>query len=133
MISNATPLICLSKMNQLNLLKELFKKITITTTVRDEVLVKDKEGYTLIEQAILGGWIKIQDPKNEINFEIDKGENTSINLARELKDKLILDDSRGIRIAKSLNITYMRTISIILLALQKKLLNKKQTSIKKTS
>ena len=44
MISNSTPLILLSKINQLTILKKVFNKITIPEGVKDEVLIENKRG-----------------------------------------------------------------------------------------
>ncbi len=127
MISNASPLICLAKLNQLELLKKLFGKIIITTPVKDEVLIIDKEGFLTIEKAIQKGWIKVLDPKSEIYFKVGRGENSSINLAKEIRETLIIDDANAIKIAKSFNINFIRTTTILLMALEKSFIDKKQT------
>ena len=126
MICNATPLICLAKINQIDILKMLFHEIIIPKAVEDEVVVEGKPGYAIIKKAIENGWIKILNPKNNLDLELGKGENSAINLAREKKDSLILDDAFAIRVATSFNIPFFRTTSIILLALRKKIINKNQ-------
>jgi len=126
MISNSSPLIFLAKINQLGLLEKLFGSIIITSDVRVEVLEDKKDGYKIIEKAIQEGWIKILDPENEVDFGIDKGENSSVNLARELKGTLIIDDADAIKIAKTFNIKILRTTTILLMSLKKLLIDKKQ-------
>ena len=126
MICNSTPLIYLAKINQLELLKKLFHKITITQIVKEEVLIEGKPGYSIINNAIKEGWIKIFNPKKDISLGIDKGENSTINLAREKKDTLIIDDALGIKIAKSFNIDFIRTTSVIIMSLKKNIINKEQ-------
>ncbi|OGJ19009.1 hypothetical protein A3K73_07705 [Candidatus Pacearchaeota archaeon RBG_13_36_9] len=126
MISNSTPLICLAKLNQLELLKKLFNKITIPDFVKEEVVVAGKPGYEVINKAIKEGWIKIENPKENLELGLGKGENAAINLAKEKRDKILINDAFAIKAVKSLNIEYLRTTSIILLSLKRGIINKKQ-------
>lgn len=57
------------------------------------------------------------------------GENAAINLARENKDSLIIDDALGIKVAQEFNIKTLRTTTIIFLAVNKKIINKEQAII----
>ncbi|MBS3096704.1 hypothetical protein J4480_04660 [Candidatus Woesearchaeota archaeon] len=124
MISNATALICLSRINKLSLLKKVYSVVVIPSAVKIEVLVKGKEGYTIINNAIKNGWIRIADPKNNINLGLGAGENQAINLARERKDSILLDDAFAIKAAKALEIPVARTTTFIFTALKKKLITK---------
>jgi len=126
MISNSTPLICLAKLNQLELLKKLFNRIIIPNSVKEEVVIAGKPGYAIISKAIEEGWIKVENPRENLELGLGKGENAAINLAKEKKDKIIIDDAFAIKAVKSLNIEYLRTTSIILLSLKKDIINKKQ-------
>ena len=89
MISNSTPLICLAKLNKLELLIKLFKQIIIPEAVKEEVLIEGKPGYSILNEYIIWGLIKIENPKNNLDFGIGTGENAAINLAKEKKDKFI--------------------------------------------
>ena len=129
MISNATPLICLSKINKLWFLKKCFDIIIIPNAVKEEVLVEDKGGYSVIKDAIEEGWIKVAEPRNRIDYGLGKGENAAINLAHEKKDKVIIDDSVAIKVAKSLNIEVIRTTSTLFIAVQKNIIDKKEALI----
>jgi len=129
MICNSSPLICLSRINQLEILKKLFKNIIITEKVRDEILISEKPGYELLKKNIQEGWIKIMNPQTEINLNIDPGENSVINLAKEINHDLIIDDERAIKVARSLNIRVFRTTSIIIKTLNKKLINKEEAKL----
>ena len=126
MICNATPLICLAKINQLELLKKLFGYIIIPQSVKEEVLIEDKPGYFIINDAIKKSWIKVDEPKEEINLGLGKGETSAINLAKERKDKLIIDDAAAIKSAKIFNIHIIRSTTVIFMAVEKKIINKKQ-------
>lgn len=126
MISNSTPLICLAKLDELEILKKLFNKISIPEAVKEEVVVAGKPGYAIISKAIEDGWIKIENPKENLELGLGEGENAAINLAKEKEDKIIIDDAFAIKAIKSLNIEYLRTTTIILLSLKKNIINKKQ-------
>ena len=126
MISNSTPIICLAKLNKLEILKNLFNKIIIPEDVKEEVVIAGKPGYETISRAIEDGWIKIENPKENLDLGLGKGENSAINLAKEKREKIIIDDAFAIKAVKSLNIEYLRTTTIILLALKKKIIDKKQ-------
>lgn len=125
MISNASPLIFLSKINQISLLKKLFYSILITKEVKDEIFVESKPGTIDIANAIKQGWIKVVAVKNE-PIGIKGGESSVINLARERKDKLIIDDSIAIKVAKAFDIETIRTPTVIFMAVEKNIVSKKQ-------
>ncbi len=126
MISDTSPLIFLSKIGKLELLKELFIKIKITNAVKEEIFIEGKTGSEAIGNAIESGWIIIESPKKEISFGFGPGEQTAISLAVENKDSLIIDDALAIKAAKSFDVNVLRTTSIIFLALSKNLINKKE-------
>ncbi len=126
MICNSSPLIFLSKINKLILLKDLFKRIIIPEQVKKEVLLESKEGYHSVKEAIEKRWIRVENPKNDIELGIGKGENSAINLAKEKDEELIIDDLRAVKIAKSLNIHFIRTTDVLLLAFKKGLVNKEE-------
>ena len=126
MISNSTPLIFLSKINKLNFLKELFKTVIIPGNVEKEVLKANKPDSISIKKAIEEGWIRVRDPKNNKDLQLGDGENAAINLAREDKDSLIMDDALGIKVAKGFGIKTLRTTTIIFLVVNKKIIGKEQ-------
>ncbi len=128
MISNASPIIFLAKTNQLSLLKQLFNKIYIPASVKEEILTEEKAGFMVINSAIKEDWIKVIESKKgiELGFALGKGEQDAINLAMERKEPLIIDDAVGVKIAKSFNIDIYRTTTLILMAVKKKILTKKE-------
>lgn len=126
MISDATALICLGKINELGLLKKLYGVVAIPSAVKKEVLVKDKDGYSSIYNAIKSGWIKIADPKKITKLGLGAGEDAAISLAIERKDSIILDDAFAIKAAKALNIPIVRTTTVIFMALKNKIITKAQ-------
>lgn len=128
MIANSTPLICLAKIGHLRLLKTTFGSITITETVKEEILVAGKPGYSSINDAISEGWIRVTNPKQMVELGLGKGENSSLNLAKESDDNLLIDDASAIRAAKALGIDFLRTTSVIVMAVGRKIITKKQAA-----
>ncbi len=111
-IADTSCLILLSKIDELNLLKELFKTITITKIIEREY------------NSDLPDWIQIIDNSNDkvvslLELEIDKGEASAISLALESANHLlIVDDLKARKLAEKLNLNYVGTIGILLKAIQ---------------
>ncbi len=126
MISNSSPLIFLAKINRLDIMKKLFNKIIIPTEVKEEILMKDSLDSKIISRAIEEEWINISPQQKSLDLNLGKGENAAISLAKEKNDSLMIDDSQGVKAAASLNIKTIRTTTIILMALKKKIITKKE-------
>ena len=126
MISDATALICLSKINKLEILKKIYFAVIIPPAVKGEVLIKGKEGYSSVHDAIKSGWIKVINPKKGVDLGLGAGENQAISLAIERKDSIILDDAFAIKAAKAFNIPIVRTTTVIFTAYRKKIITKAQ-------
>jgi predicted nucleic acid-binding protein len=119
-ISDAGPLIALSRIDKLVLLQQIFQQITITTTIQDDIFENDRcKGKGEIIRAINAGWIKIKsvDIKDwkTINTGVDVGEASAIYLARQASDStlLIIDDQAGRAEAKYQKITIIGTAAVI--------------------
>ena len=126
MITNATAIICLSKINKINLLKDVYSVVIMPSAVKSEVLVEGREGYLVISDVIKDGWIKVVEPKKILDLGLGNGENHAISLAKEKKDSIILDDALAIKAAKALSIPFARTTTVIFTALQRKAITKRQ-------
>ncbi len=115
-ISDTSCLIALSKIDKLDLLKDLYEEIIITKEVFNEF------------GGSLPNWIlttEVKDKQKQQEFEklLDKGEASSIALALEIDNStLIIDEFKGRKIAQSLNIDIIGTIGVILLADKKGLI-----------
>lgn len=109
-IADTTCFIILDKIDQLNLLRQLFHHITTTPAVVKE-LGKPLPGWVIIKpvtditvQAIL-------------ELEVDEGEASAIALALETTNSLlILDDLKGRKLATKLNLSYTGTFGLFLKA-----------------
>jgi len=126
MIADASPLIILSKMNKLSLLKELFSHVNIPEQVRDEVLFDNKPGSIAIKRAIQEGWIHVINCDRNPVYGLGKGEEAALYLAKKRGEKFLTDDKSAIQIAKVLNVPAVRTSSVIILAVSKKLIIKNE-------
>lgn len=67
-ISNAGPLITLSKLGKLCLLKELYGTIVIPEAVRNEVIIHG-QGAVGAEEVALASWITVQTVINRLAVE----------------------------------------------------------------
>ncbi len=120
-ISDSGPIIALSKINQLNILKHYFGKIHISDATYNELVKKGKGrfGSREVEKA---DWIEVAKVKDEVavkvlELELDRGEAETIILGNELKaDLILLDESIARRIARLLNLKVKGTIGILVLA-----------------
>lgn len=127
-ISNATPLIVLSKINKLYLLHELFGEIIVPEEVYKEVIIygKDKLGIESLKEA---RWIKREKVKDKLAVEVllpelDRGEAEAIVLAKENKNTLLLiDNKKPYNKAKLMRIKVQRTLSILISCYKKGLIS----------
>lgn len=124
-VSNTTPLISLSKISKIELLKLIYREIIIPKGVFEEYQKgKNKEFYRDISKF---DWIKVTDVENEKTFEflldLDKGEAESIVLAKNIKaDLLIIDELRGREFARLKGLKITGTVGVLLKAKEKQLI-----------
>ena len=128
-IANSSPIIGLSKISRLSLLKDLWSEIIIPEAVYREVVIKgkNKPGVKTIKDSC-ESWIKTVPVKNKAEVRalraiLDEGEAEVIALAQELRANLMLIDNREPRIfAQNLGFRFIGTVGIIQLAWQKGLI-----------
>lgn len=126
-VADSSPLISLSAIDSLGLLKSLFETVHIPQAVYQEVLVgKGRPGAKQVRQY---RWIKRHQVRNKrlvaklMNAGLDEGESEAIILAQELKASLIiLDDERARNFAKNAGLPVTGTLGIALLAKEKQLI-----------
>lgn len=133
-IADAGPLIYLTRINKLKLMRILFKEVYIPEAVKTETVNKGKaEGYTdaiAIEKAASSGWIKVARAKPNAKklaeeAKVGKGEAEAILLAKQTNTtKILIDDARGRKVAQSLGLKPHGTIYALKLALTKKIIPK---------
>jgi predicted nucleic acid-binding protein len=115
-VSNTTPIISLLKLNQLDLLKQLYKQIYIPLAVYNEIEAGKAKGFYKDLSKL--EWIKIieiQD-KQAVKFflDLDSGEAEAIVLSTEINaDLIILDEKLGRFHAKHADLKVTGTIGIL--------------------
>jgi len=134
-VSNAGPLIHLTKIGRLNLLKELFKSVVIPNTVKIEVVDRGKEKGAadafLIENEV-GKWIVAEKDINDRVKEIAKragiemGEAIAIMFAKEKGFPALIDDSAARRFAIGLGLEVIGSIGVLIKATKAGIITKEE-------
>ena len=123
-ISVASPLIGLARVNGIGWLKELFKEVLIPEVVADEVLTG---GFPAEEEhitaALEAGWLRIVStiPDGPELPDLDEGEAASIRLALAEPGPalLLIDERSGRAIAQELGLSIAGTAAVIGMARQR--------------
>lgn len=129
-ISNSTPLIILSKIGELEILKNLYGEIIIPRAVFEEVTIKSDAIKNL-------SWIKILEVQDKSNRKIYQtklhdGEVEVMMLAKEISaDLLIIDDNAAKKFAKFLGFTVTGTLGILLKAKSEKIISEVRPILEK--
>ena len=120
-VVNSTPLIVLSNIGQLDLLKKIYSEIYIPQAVFDEVT--EKQDSACQELKTHTDWIHICNIKNTsekrmYQAKLHAGEVEVMILAQEepKADLVILDDNAAKKTAKFLGLTVTGTLGVILKA-----------------
>ncbi len=126
-IADAGPLIGLAKIQQLDLLKDLFVNVLITRAVAEECLRCSSLDAVLIRQAIDAGWLQnVADPvlQHGLSKSLGLGEQTSIELALSISEKtvLVIDDALARKQAMRKKLTIVGTAAVIFAAQRKGLI-----------
>lgn len=122
-IVNSTPIILLSNINQLELLKQLYETITIPQAVYDEVTAKPDSACQNLKNHF--DWIKVEKIRNPIQkkmyeAKLHDGEVEVMILAQEepKADLIILDDNSAKKTAKFLELSVTGTLGVLVKAKQ---------------
>jgi predicted nucleic acid-binding protein len=121
-IADAGPLIALSRIDALDLLRGLFGQVLVTEEVRDEALpAADYPGKAFIAQGFEAGWLVCPGPFETswqpTNPGLDAGERSAIAAAMQMPGcLLIIDDRAGRAEAKSHQVAIIGTAAVIGLA-----------------
>jgi len=123
-VTNAGPLIHLSWIESLDLLRVLFEEVVAPTAVRDEVFRpgSDVPGVAAIRGAFAAGSVVVRPVADRaavarLLTELDRGEAEAIVLMREAgADVLLLDDRRARTHAQHEGLPISGTIGVLRLA-----------------
>lgn len=118
-VSNTTPIISLSSIGKIEILRDIFQEIIIPQAVYDEIKSKQGSyGYNEVDLA----FISVEKVKNEdltLHYldQLDIGEAETIVLSKELNaDNTIIDENIGYSVATESGLNVIRTLSILLKA-----------------
>lgn len=131
-VSNTSPLIWLSKIGRITLLKELFIEVIIPEEVYKEAVKRGLQevfSYALVlKEAVDEGWIKTSKLTTkeattcrkmmDHAFEIHLGEAQAIVLARRTDLMLLIDESSGRAFAEAWGLKAKGTLYVILTAIR---------------
>ena len=123
-ISNSSPIIALSRCQQLHLFKELFGRIFIPHAVYEETVLECH--FPLLQESIapaINDFILVVNPAANYSFSrnLGKGERGVLNLAIEKRpDMLVMDDQKARNEAKELGFLPSFTTDIIKKAAEKR-------------
>ncbi len=126
-ISDASPLIALARVNGLLWLQQLFTEVVVTDVVLAEVLTgRYPDTEAPIEQALAAGWLQVVvvDSSEPALPDLDEGEAASIRLALSSGEPvlLLIDERAGRAVAQELGLTVAGTAAVIGLARQRGLI-----------
>ncbi len=116
-VSNSGPIIALSKIQKIDILRKLYGEIYIPLQVQQEVSNSKYSPVRLSED-----WIhicRLKDPiETMLSHELDEGEAEAISLVKEINaDTLIIDERKGRMIARDVyKISITGTCGILLKA-----------------
>lgn len=126
-VSNASPLINLSRIGKIDLLHRLFGNLVIPGSVWNEIVVEG-QGLPGAEIVKSSSWISKNEVSNvplvhTLRQELDAGEAEAIVLALEIKaDLLLMDERLGRETAEHLGIHCLGLIGILTEAKKRKLI-----------
>ena len=125
-VSNTSPIIALSAIGQIELLRKLYEKILIPDAVFHEISIDDLPGCNEISSH--NWFMKNTITKNAkaatLSLELDTGEAEAIALALEVNaDLLLIDERKGKAIADRLSINNIGVLGILIEAKHDKLID----------
>ena len=131
-VSNASPLITISKLKLFSHLPALYETVIVPDAVFKEVALRGagRPGASELTRGIASGVIARQQAKNSLAVSalsefIGAGESEAIILASEIgADAVILDDNKARIVADSMHLHVMGTIGILLDMKQSKVISK---------
>lgn len=116
-VADSGPLISLAIIDQLDLLRQLYKHVLVPPAVWDEVTVKGQgmPGAHAVSQL---AWLEILKPELQVlqplSILVDPGEAESIALAQTVENSIVLlDDSQARRVAERFHIPRIGTLGIL--------------------
>ncbi len=123
-VSDASPIISLAAIGQLDLLRKLYGKVFIPPVVHNEIIGTEKTRFG-IPEIETADWLETREIVNQtmvisLQLELDEGEAEAITLAIESKaDLLLLDERKGRIIASRLGLRFIGLMGVLVEAKKK--------------
>ena len=116
-IADSGPLIALSIIGKLELLRQIYQQVWIPPAVWDEVVCKGK-GLPGAEAVKYLSWLEIHAPDESmsrvLSILVDRGEAEAIALAQGIPNStVLLDDAKARRVAEHFGISRIGTLGIL--------------------
>ena len=128
-VADATPLIALTRIHRLELLRELYERVLIGSDVKVETIdaggATRSLGVEQLEAAVDAGWLGVAtttDAENDLarrlsrRSRLHRSEAESVALARVRKLRLVADDKEARRMARTLGVPLVGTAGVLLQA-----------------
>ena len=132
-VSDATPVISLLKINQLNLLHGLFQEVLIPQAVYDELTLNPAFEKEAIQIKACTFITKVEvGQESSVNLfqrvtGLDRGESEAIIYTdNEGADLILMDEIKGRKVAVQMGLNVMGTLGILLEAYEQKLLSREE-------
>lgn len=125
-ISDATPIISLIKIESLDVLETMYKRVIIPKAVYDELIINIDykseidfiEECTFLETKIVEAELSVSLLQRQL--KLDLGESEAIVLANNIDaDLIIIDERKARRIAKDTGLNVTGTLGVLVQAKQK--------------
>lgn len=118
-VADSSPLICFAILDKLSLLESIFETLLVPEEVYNELVIPTKP-YSEVLSSYLQDKIRKVGNTLAVNLlchEVDRGEAEAIVLALEQNiERIIIDDSKGRRVARKEGLKPIGTIGILLQA-----------------
>jgi predicted nucleic acid-binding protein len=122
-VSNTSPILNLSIIDQLDLLRRQFAEVLIPPAVQMELKAETQlPGAVAIRQAMEAQWLRVVDLKNShlaraLALELDQGEAAAIALALEVgAAQILMDEHDGRARAKAMGVQPVGVLGVLLRA-----------------
>lgn len=126
-VADTGPLIAFVRLEKLDLLAKVFSKVMVTRTVLEECVGRpDLPEVPFIQNAIDRKILQVIESADFSGLmgEIDDGEASAISTAISLRCGVLLDDKKGRRVARHLNVPIIGTVGVLVLAKHKRLITR---------
>jgi len=118
-VCNSSPLVNLSRIGRIYILKQLYTELLIPKAVYQEVVINGR-GMPGAYEISRSNWITTRDVNDQrqvriLSYDLDLGESETIVLALEVNaDFLIMDERLGREMARHLDLVFTGTIGVLI-------------------